>query len=99
LSATQQLLRFGVFELNLDTEELRKSEILLKLPPQPFRLLVLLASRAGQIVGREDIRREFWSEETDIDFERRMNQGIKQIRTALGDNAGQPLYLETVHRP
>jgi DNA-binding winged helix-turn-helix (wHTH) protein/tetratricopeptide (TPR) repeat protein len=98
LSATQQLLRFGVFELNLDTEELRKSEILLKLPPQPFRLLVLLASRAGQIVGREDIRREFWSEETDIDFERRMNQGIKQIRTALGDNAGQPLYLETVHR-
>ncbi len=98
LSASQQLLRFGVFEINLDTEELRKSEILIKLPPQPFRLLVMLANRAGQVVKREEIQREFWGEETEIDFERRMNQCIKQLRSALGDNAGQPLYIETVHR-
>lgn len=60
LSATQHLLRFGVFELNLDTEELRKSAIVIKVAPQPFRLLVLLASRAGQVVTREEIQQEFW---------------------------------------
>ena len=98
LSATQQLLRFGVFELNLTTEELRKSEAAVKLPPQPLRLLVLLASRAGQVVTREEIQQKFWGGETDINFERRMNQCIQQIRTALGDNAGQPRYIATVHR-
>ncbi len=98
MSATQHLLRFGVFELNLDTEELRKSAIVIKLAPQPFRLLVLLASRAGQVVTREEIQQEFWGEETDINFERRMNQCIQQIRIALGDNASQPLYIATVHR-
>ena len=98
LSATQHLLRFGVFELNLDTEELRRSAATVKLPPQPFRLLVLLASRAGQVVTREEIQQEFWGEETDIDFERRMNQCVQQVRTALGDSAIHPLYIETVHR-
>lgn len=98
LSATQQLLRFGVFELNLATEELRKSEAVIKVPPQPFKLLVLLASHAGQIVTREEIQRQFWGDETDIDFERRMNRCVQQVRTALGDNAGHSLYIETVHR-
>ncbi len=98
VTATHQLLLFGVFELNLTTEELRKSDILVKLPPQPFRLLARLASRAGQVVSREEIQRQFWGDETEIDFERRMNQCIKQIRTALGDRAGHPLYIETVHR-
>ena len=88
----------GAFELNLDTEELRKSQIAVKLPPQPFRLLVLLASRAGQVVTRDEIQHEFWGEETYINFERRMNQCIQQVRTALGDNASLPLYIETVHR-
>jgi eukaryotic-like serine/threonine-protein kinase len=98
LSATQQLLRFGVFEINLATEELRKSEIVVKLPPQPLRLLLLLATRAGETVTRDEIQRKFWGEETDINFERRMNQCIQQIRTALGDHADQPLYIQTVHR-
>jgi eukaryotic-like serine/threonine-protein kinase len=98
LSATQHLLRFGVFELNLDTEELRKSEIAVKLPPQPLKLLVLLASRAGQVVTRDEIQQKFWGDETDINLERRMNQCVQQIRTALGDNAGHPLYIETIHR-
>jgi DNA-binding winged helix-turn-helix (wHTH) protein len=98
VSATQQVLRFGVFGINLATEQLRKSEAVVKLPPQPFKLLVLLASRAGQVVTREEIKQEFWGKEIDIDFERRMNQCIQQIRTALGDDAAQPLYIETVHR-
>jgi DNA-binding winged helix-turn-helix (wHTH) protein len=96
VSATQQLLRFGVFELNLSTEELRKSGAVVRLGPQPLQLLALLASRAGQVVNREEIQAQFWGGETDIDFERRMNQCIKQIRGALSDNASQPVYIETI---
>ena len=93
---THRLLRFGVFELNLGTEELRKSGTILRLPPQPFQLLAFLASRAGQVVTREEIEEHLWSDESDIDFERRINQCIKQIRTVLADNANQPVYIETL---
>lgn len=98
MSATQKILRFGVFELNVDAEELRRSGTLIKLAPQPFRLLALLASRAGQIVTREQIKEQVWGEETYVDFEQGMNHCIKQIRTVLGDNADNPLYVETLPR-
>ncbi len=98
MSATQKLLRFGVFELNLDTEELRKSGTVIKLPPQPFKLLVLLASHAGQVVDRDEIQEQLWGEETYVDFEHGVNKCIKQIRTVLGDNADNPLYIETLPR-
>jgi DNA-binding winged helix-turn-helix (wHTH) protein len=92
----QQILCFGTFELNVSSEELRQSGALVKLPPQPLRLLALLASRTGELVPREEIQREFWGEETEVDFERRMNQCIKQIRMALSDNTNQPVYIETI---
>jgi DNA-binding winged helix-turn-helix (wHTH) protein len=95
---TYQLIRFGVFELNLDLEEIRKNGTLLKLPPQPFKLLALLASRSGQVVTREEIQQEIWGSETYIDFEQGVNKCIKQIRTVLSDNADSPLYLETIPR-
>jgi DNA-binding winged helix-turn-helix (wHTH) protein len=98
VSATHKLLRFGVFELNLDTEELHKSGKVLRLAPQPFRLLALLANHAGQVVTREQIKEQLWGEETYVDFEQGMNHCIKQIRTALADNADTPLYVETVPR-
>jgi DNA-binding winged helix-turn-helix (wHTH) protein/tetratricopeptide (TPR) repeat protein len=98
LSAAHRLLRFGVFELSLDTQELRKSGRSIKLPPQPFRLLALLASRAGQLVTREEIQQQLWGQETYVDFEHGMNKCIQQIRTALGDNADNPLYIETLPR-
>ncbi len=98
MSAAQQLLRFGVFELNLDSEELRKSGVVIKLAPQPFRLLVMLASRAGQVVTRDTIEQELWGGQTEVDFEHGMRQCINQIRSALGDNAECPLYVETVPR-
>jgi len=97
-STTQKILRFGVFELNLDAEELRKSGTLIKLAPQPLHLLALLASRAGQTVTREEIKERIWGEETYVDFEQGMNQCVKQIRTALSDNADNPLYVETLPR-
>ena len=98
MSATHKLLRFGVFELNLDTEELHKSGKILRLAPQPFRLLALLTNHAGQVVTREQIKEQLWGEETYVDFEQGMNHCIKQIRTALADNADTPLYVETVPR-
>ena len=98
MSALQKLLRFGVFELNLDTEELRKSDTVVKLPPQPFKLLVLLASHAGQVVSRDKIQEQLWGEETYVDFEHGVNKCIKQIRAVLNDKADRPVYIETVPR-
>ena len=69
VGATQKLLRFGVFELNLEAEELRKDGIPIKLPPQPVKVLALLATRAGQMVRRDEIQKDVWGEETYVDFE------------------------------
>ncbi len=96
MADTYRLLRFGVFELNLDTEELRKAGTIIRLQPQPFQLLAYLASRSGQVVTREEIKERLWSDESELDFERRINQCIKQIRAALADNANQPVYVETL---
>src|SRR5580658_6525715 len=98
VSATQELLRFGIFELNLTTEELRKSGTPVKLPPLPFKLLALLASHAGQIVTRQEIQEKLWGAETFVDFEQGVNKCIKQIRAVLSDNADTPLYIETLPR-
>src|SRR5215813_2335200 len=98
VSATYRLLRFGVFELNLDLEELRKNGTVLRLPPQPFKLLAMLASRSGQVVTRDEIQAQLWGSDTFIDFEQGVNKCIKQIRSALSDNPDNPLYLETIPR-
>ena len=98
MSATQRLLGFGVFELNLDTEELSKSGIVVKLPPQPFKLLVLLASHAGQVVVRDEIQQQLWVGETFVDFEHGVNKCVNQIRTVLGDDADHPIYVQTLPR-
>ena len=98
MSDTQELLRFGTFELNLATEELRKSGTLMRLAPQPFRLLTLLARRSGQVVSREEIQQALWGGETYVDFEQGMNHCIKQIRNVLSDSADNPLYVETIPR-
>ena len=98
MGATQKLLRFGVFELNLDSEELRKGGTVIKLAPQPFRLLALLASNSGQVVTREEIQKQIWGDDTFVDFEHGMNQCIKQIRGVLNDSADRPVYVETIPR-
>ena len=92
------VLRFGVFELDLVTEELRKFGTPIKLPPQPFKVLALLASQSGQVVTREQIQFQVWGEETYVDFEQGMNHCIKQIRNALSDTADTPRYIETLPR-
>jgi DNA-binding winged helix-turn-helix (wHTH) protein len=98
MSATHRLLKFGVFELNLDAQELRKFDTPIKLQPQPFRLLALLASRAGQVVTRDEIQEQLWGGDTYVDFEHGVNKCVKQIRTVLGDDVSKPVYIETVPR-
>jgi DNA-binding winged helix-turn-helix (wHTH) protein/tetratricopeptide (TPR) repeat protein len=92
------LLHFGVFELNLKTGELRKAGTRVSLSPQPFKLLVLLASRPGELVTREEIRQGLWGSETFVDFEQGLNFAVSKIRSALSDNAGAPHYIETLPR-
>jgi TolB-like protein/DNA-binding winged helix-turn-helix (wHTH) protein len=97
-SPTSPSLRFGPFKLDRVAGELRKAGILIKLQPQPFRVLLLLAERAGTVVTREEIQRCLWSEATFVDFEHGINFSINQIRGALADNAEIPRYVETLPR-
>jgi DNA-binding winged helix-turn-helix (wHTH) protein len=91
-------IRFDAFELDVASGELRKSGILLKLQPQPFRVLLLLIERAGQVVTREEIQRYLWKDSTFVDFEHGINFSIGQIRGALADSAENPRYVETIPR-
>lgn len=96
--AEQSSIRFGEFELELRSGELRKDGTPVKLQPQPLKVLALLVANAGRLVTREEIQRAVWESETFVDFEHGLNFCIKQIRTALGDNAQAPLYIETLPR-
>ncbi len=95
---TPRSICFGPFELDVVAGEVRKAGILIKLQPQPFRLLLLLAERAGTLVNREEIRQCLWSESTFVDFEHGINFSINQIRGALADDAEKPRYIETLPR-
>jgi DNA-binding winged helix-turn-helix (wHTH) protein/TolB-like protein len=89
-------VRFGLFEFNPATGELAREGTPIRLQPQPARVLALLIERPGEIVSREDLRRHVWGSETFVDFERGLNFCIAQIRSALGDSADSPRYVETV---
>jgi DNA-binding winged helix-turn-helix (wHTH) protein len=98
MTASRELFRFGDFELDVDTGELRRKNRRLKLQPQPFKLLLLLVRKRGALVTREEIRQELWPDGTFVDFDQSVNFSIKQIRDVLGDEADRPLYVETVPR-
>ena len=91
-------IAFGVFHLDAEKGELKRLGTVLRLAPQPFRLLVLLASRPGEVVAREEIQQELWGPDTFVDFERGLNHCVRQIRALLGDDAGAPSYIETIPR-
>jgi TolB-like protein/DNA-binding winged helix-turn-helix (wHTH) protein/Flp pilus assembly protein TadD len=91
-------LRFGVFELDAVSGELRKSGHTIRLRPQAAKILVLLASRPGQLVTREELREETWGNETFVDFEHGLNLCIREVRAALDDDADTPRYVETLPR-
>ena len=90
------IVRFGAFQLDIQASQLLKSGRVVRLKPQPFRLLELLVSRAGEVVTRDDIRELLWGADTFVDFDQGVNSAIKQVREALGDDADRPIYVETV---
>ena len=93
-----RLLRFGVFEVDLRTGELRKQGLKVKLHGQPFQVLSMLLERPGELVTREEIREKLWPGDTFIDFEQSVNSSIKRLREALGDDAAAPRFIETLPR-
>src|ERR1700676_730690 len=97
-SSSNLPLRFGVFELDLKTGELRKSGRAVRLRPQAAKVLGILASRPGQLVTREDLQAQLWGQEIFVDFEHGINLCIREIRTALSDDAATPRYVETLPR-
>lgn len=93
---TPRTLRFGTFEIDPVAGQLTMEGRPVRLPPQPFKLLWLLASRSGQLLTREQIRQALWTDDTFIDFDQGVNFAIKQVREALKDDAESPRYIQTV---
>ena len=91
-------VRFGDFRLDLATGELRRDHTFINLQPQPAKVLVLLVSRAGQTVSRQELAEQVWGAGTFVDFEQGLNFAIRQIRAALKDERHHPRFLQTVPR-
>ena len=90
--------RFGAFELDARTGELRKSGVRIKLGGQPFKVLTLLVQRQGDLVTREELKDALWKEETFTDFDHGVNTAVQRIRRALGDSPQAPRFVETLPR-
>jgi DNA-binding winged helix-turn-helix (wHTH) protein len=93
-----RIARFGVFELDVNAGELRKSGVKLRLQGQPIQVLTLLLERAGSVVTREELRQKLWAADTFVDFDHSLNTAINKVREALGDSASTPRYVETLAR-
>ena len=93
-----RIVRFGTFEADLMTRELRKSGVRIKLHGQPFEVLAMLLERPGEAVPREQLRQKLWSTDTFVDFDAGVNTVINRLREALGDSAENPRFIETVPR-
>src|SRR5215831_8430192 len=94
----ETILRFAAFELHPSSGELRRHGDLVKLSPQPFKVLEALVRRGGEVVTRDEIRERIWRADTFVDFDQGLNFCIRQIREALGDDAESPRYIETLPR-
>jgi cholera toxin transcriptional activator len=91
-------VRFGVFEVDLVSGELRKNGTLIRLQEQPFQILALLLERPGELVTRDDLRSKLWSADTFVDFDHSLNTAVNKLREALGDVASNPRFVQTVAR-
>jgi Tol biopolymer transport system component/DNA-binding winged helix-turn-helix (wHTH) protein len=98
MASEGRIVRFGVFELDLDGGVLRKSGVRIKLQDQPFQILSILLERPGEIVSREELRTRLWPEGTFVDFDHSLNASINKLREALGDAASNARFIETVPR-
>jgi TolB-like protein/DNA-binding SARP family transcriptional activator len=97
-AGSEGALRFGGFELDERARELRTATTRIRLQDQPFEILRLLLQRPGEVVTREELRRQLWPDGTYVDFEHSLNAAVKRLRAALGDDADNPRYVETLPR-
>jgi len=93
-----KVVRFGLFELDLDARELRKSGVKIKLHEQPFQILATLLERPGTVVTREELQKKLWPSDTFVDFDLSLNSAVKKLRQALSDDSENPRYVETLYR-
>ena len=91
-------VRFGVFELDTRTGELRKHGVRLKIQDQPFQVLQALLERPGELVTRDELQTRIWANDTFVDFDQSLNRAINKVREALSDTAGSPRFVETLPR-
>src|SRR5262245_48617963 len=93
---TASLVRFGTFAADLQTGEVRKHGVRLKLQRQPFEVLAALIERPGQLVTREELRRRLWPDGVFVDYDRGLNKAVNRLREVLDDNADKPRFIETI---
>jgi TolB-like protein/DNA-binding winged helix-turn-helix (wHTH) protein len=98
VSAPGRIARFGRFELDVKTGELRKEGRKIRLQDQPFQVLLLLLERPGDVVTREVVRQRLWAADTFVDFDQGLNNAVRRLRDTLGDSAETPRYIETLPR-
>ena len=91
---TTETLRFGPFELDLRSRELRTGKTRVRLQDQPFEILRMMLERPGHVVTREELRSRLWPNGTFVDFEHSLNAAVKRLRAALGDEADNPRFVE-----
>ena len=94
----KKVARFGLYEADLQECVLTKGGLRIRLQDQPFQVLAVLLDRPGQVVTREEIRQKLWPADTFVEFDDGLNNAIKKLRTALGDAADNPRFIETVPR-
>src|SRR5688572_6551658 len=92
------VFRFGVFQLDTQSGELRRHGLKIRLPDQSFQILKTLLGRPGEVVTRDELRRVLWTSETFVDFEVGLNSAVRKLREALDDSAENPRFIETLPR-
>jgi DNA-binding winged helix-turn-helix (wHTH) protein len=97
-SPQKKLFRFGIFEADGQTGELRKQGRRVPLPAQPFDILMMLLEQPGELVSRTQIRERLWPDGTFVDFDHSLNTAVNKIRDVLGDSASTPRFIETLAR-
>jgi DNA-binding winged helix-turn-helix (wHTH) protein/tetratricopeptide (TPR) repeat protein len=97
-SAARLHVSFGLYEFNLQTHELLKGGLRLKIPRQSFQILAMLLEKPGQVVSREDLRRKLWPGDVFVNFEASLNSAVQRLRSALQDTSSEPRYIETLPR-
>jgi DNA-binding winged helix-turn-helix (wHTH) protein len=92
----QRFLRFGQFEADLSSGRLYRRGRAVHVQDKPFQILVMLVDQPGQVVTREELRKRLWDAETFVEFDEGLNAAIGKLRSALGDSADRPVFVETV---